>query len=97
MEFVNGKDDIPYILENKNMFETTNQLNIHFPMVFLWFSYGFPMIMFETTNQYDLERIETLRHESIQIHQPTRSSDLKTKTKDCTVAGKHDDDNDVDW
>ena len=61
--------------------------------------------MFETTNQYDLERIETLRHESIQIHQQTRSSarkevnksDLKTKTKDCTVARKHDDDNDVDW
>jgi hypothetical protein len=26
MEFVNGKDDIPYMMENKNMFETTNQL-----------------------------------------------------------------------
>ena len=26
-EFVNGKDDIRYIMENKNMFETTNQLN----------------------------------------------------------------------
>ena len=29
MEFVNGKDDIPYmkwkIMENKKMFETTNQ------------------------------------------------------------------------
>jgi hypothetical protein len=25
--------------KNKNMFETTNQLNIHFAMVFLWFSY----------------------------------------------------------
>ena len=23
---VNGKDDIPYIMENKNMFETTNQV-----------------------------------------------------------------------
>ena len=30
MEFVNGKDDIPYNMENKtkkkNMFQTTNQL-----------------------------------------------------------------------
>jgi len=25
MEFVNGKDDIPYIMENK-MFESTNQI-----------------------------------------------------------------------
>ena len=25
MEFVNGKDDIPYMMENKNMFQTTNQ------------------------------------------------------------------------
>jgi len=24
-EFVNGKDDIPYIMENKKMFQTTNQ------------------------------------------------------------------------
>ena len=25
MDFVNGKDGIPYITQNKNMFETTNQ------------------------------------------------------------------------
>ena len=25
IEFVNGKDDIPYNMDNKNMFETTNQ------------------------------------------------------------------------
>jgi hypothetical protein len=25
-EFVNGKDDIPYIMENKKMVETTNQV-----------------------------------------------------------------------
>ena len=25
MEFVNGKDDIPYIMEDNQMFETTNQ------------------------------------------------------------------------
>ena len=28
MDFVNGKDDIPYMKWNKNMFETTNQLAI---------------------------------------------------------------------
>ena len=53
MDFVNGKDDNPYMKwKIKVIFETTNQLNIHFPMVSLWFSYGFPMIMFETTNQH---------------------------------------------
>jgi hypothetical protein len=25
-EFVNGKDDIPYIMENTKMFETTNHI-----------------------------------------------------------------------
>jgi hypothetical protein len=28
MSSSNGKDDIPYILESKTMFETTNQLKI---------------------------------------------------------------------
>ena len=27
-EFVNGKDDIPYIMEDKKMFETTNQMKM---------------------------------------------------------------------
>ena len=41
MEFVNWDDYIPYILENK-VHVPNHQPD---PMVFLWFSYGFPMII----------------------------------------------------
>ena len=40
---VNGKDDIPYIMENKKMFQTSNQYNIFWDIMLGGFPNCFDM------------------------------------------------------
>ena len=61
-EVVNGKDDIPYIMENKKMFQTTNQIQIF--TFYVWESnltlgviLGFTVTTWELLEKQQLQRI----------------------------------------